>query len=181
MAKTEKLFSKVVVIIFLVMLVLGFVIPSTLNSTSSDVKTAEPRICSSDADCYLSCDEQPVTVLCLQNMCLINTCQEKSYYQYNQVPISFTLNIAKADLPTRSNDKDIFVKFKGNQVQVFTAKFSLYSILEKANIIFDTQCLTFDGSQHCSKDLFMTVNGKDSAAFGNYIPQEGDVIEVSYS
>ena len=181
MAKTDKLFGKAVIIIFLVMLVLGFVIPSILNNTSSNAKAVEPRICSSDADCYLVCDQEPVTVLCLQNLCLINSCQEKSYYQYHQVPISFTLKVENVTLSDRSNDKDLFVKFNGNTAQVFTSKFSLYHILEKASLIFDTQCLTFDNNQHCSNDLDMKVNGNTSTAFGNYIPQEGDVIEVNYS
>ena len=181
MAKREKLFSKVIIIAFLVLLVLGFVVPGILNNSSSDSTAVEPRICSSDADCYLLCDQEPVTVLCLQNQCLINSCQENSYYQYNAAPLSFTLNIKNVTLEKRSSDKDIFVKFKGNLVQVFTSKFSLYHILEKALIIFDTQCLTFDDNQHCSKDLHMSVNGNNSTAFRNYIPQEGDKIEVSYS
>ena len=113
-------------------------------------------------------------------MCLINSCQEKGYYQYNQAPMTFTLKIKNVALPKRSNDKDFFVKFNDDKVQVFTSKFSLYHILEKANIIFDTQCLTFDGSQHCGSEVHMAVNGKDSTAFGNYIPQEGDVIEIGY-
>ncbi len=181
MAKTEKLFSKVIIIVFLVLLILGFVVPGILNNSSSDSKANEPRVCSSDADCYLSCDQGPETVLCLQNLCLINSCQEKSYYQYNPTPISFTLNLQNVTLQERSNDKDIFVKFNGNKVQVFTTKFSLYHILEKANIIFDTQCLTFDQNQHCSKELLMKANGNNSTLFGNYVPQEGDLIEVSYS
>jgi len=180
MAKTEKLFSKVIIIVFLVLLILGFVVPGILNSSSSDSTKTEPRVCSSDADCYLSCDSEPQTVLCLQNLCLINSCQEKSYYQYIPTPISFTLSIENVTLQNRSNDKDFFVKFNGNKVQVFTAKFSLYHILEKARIIFDTQCLTFDQNQHCSKELMMEINGQNSTVFGNYIPQEGDVIKVSY-
>jgi hypothetical protein len=53
-------------------------------------------------------------------------------------------------------------------------------VLEKVNIIFDTQCLTFDLKQYCSSDLHMTVNGENSTAFGNYIPKEGDVIKIEY-
>ena len=181
MAKTDKLFSKVVIVVFLVMLVLGFVVPSILNNSSSDAAAVEPRICNTDADCYLFCEDEPVNVLCLQNLCAANSCQEKRYYEYDQAPLSFTLNIENVTLSDRSNDKDIFVKYNGNTVKVFTSKFSLYHILEKANIILDTQCLTFDRKQYCSSDLDMKVNGNNSTAFGNYIPQEGDVIEISYS
>ncbi len=179
MAKTEKLFSKIVMIIFLVMLVLGFVIPAVLNNSSSD-SVVEPRMCTTDADCYLFCEDQPVNVLCLQNLCLVNSCEEKSYYEYNQNPVSFTINIQNITLEERSNGRNIFVTFSGNKVQSFSQKLPLYYLLEKADIILDTQCLTFDKKQYCSSDLLMKVNGTASTAFGNYIPKEGDVIELSY-
>ena len=179
MAKIDKLFSKVVMIVFLVLLVLGFVVPGILNNTS-DSAAAEQRMCSSDADCSLTCDQEPLIVLCLQNLCAQNSCTEKSYFQYNQEAISFTLQIENLILESRSNDKDIFVKFNGNEVHVFTSKLPLYYILEKANLIFDTQCLTFDGNQHCSSELLMTVNENNSTVFGNYIPQQDDVININY-
>lgn len=179
MAKTEKLFSKVMIAVFLMMLVLGFVVPGILNNSSSD-PGVEPRMCNTDADCYLLCEDTPVNVLCLQNLCLINYCEEKSYYEYNQNILSFTINIENVTLEERSNDRDIFVTFKGNEVQTFTAKLPLYYVLEKANIVLDTQCLTFDKKQYCSSDLYMAVNGENSTAFGNYIPQEGDIIEIEY-
>lgn len=179
MVKTEKLFSKVVMIVFLVMLVLGFVIPAILNNTSSD-SGVEPRMCNTDADCYLLCEDKPINVLCLQNLCLINSCEEKSYYEYNQDSLSFTINIENVTLEERGNDRNVFVKFKGNEVHSFASKLSLYYILEKANLILDTQCLTFDQKQYCSSDLQMKVNGNESTAFGNYIPEEGDVIELEY-
>lgn len=179
MKKTEKLFSKVIIVVFLVMLVLGFVVPGILNN-SSDSAAIEPKMCNTDADCYLFCEDQPVTVLCLQNLCLVNSCEEKSYYEYDQNPVSFTINIENVTLEERSNERDVFVKFSGNKVQSFTSKLSLYYILEKTNLILDTQCLTFDKKQHCSGDLQMKVNGNESTAFGNYIPQEGDLIEIDY-
>lgn len=179
MAKTEKLFSKIIIIIFLVMLVLGFVVPAVLNNSSPD-PGAEPRMCTTDADCYLFCEDKPLNVLCLQNLCLTNSCEEKSYYEYSQDPVSFMINIKNVTLEERSDEKDIFVTFKGNQVKSFSSKLPLYYILEKADIILDTQCLTFDKKQYCSSDLLMTVNGATSTAFGNYIPQEGDVVELGY-
>jgi len=179
MAKTEKLFSKIIIIIFLVMLVLGFVVPAVLNNTSSD-QGVESRMCTTDADCYLFCDDRPVNVLCLQNLCLVNSCKEKSYYEYSQNQISFTINIKNVTLEERSNERNVFVVFKGNEVQSFSPKLPLYYVLEKANIILDTQCLTFDKKQYCSSDLLMAVNGNESTAFGNYIPQEGDLIEIKY-
>ena len=179
MTKTEKLFSKVMIVVFLVMLVLGFVVPGILNS-SSDSAAIEPRICNTDADCYLVCEDKPVNVLCLQNLCLANSCEEKNYYEYDQSPVSFTVQIENVTLEERSSEKDIFVKFAGNKAQVFTSKLPLYYILEKAAIILDTQCLTFDKKQYCGSDLQMRVNGNESTALGNYIPQEGDIVEINY-
>lgn len=179
MKKVENLFSKVMIILFLIMLVLGFVVPSIINNSSNSA-AIEPRICNTDADCYLFCEDQPVNVLCLQNLCLVNSCEEKSYYEYNQNPISFTVSIENVTLEERSNEKDVFVKFSGDKVQSFTYKLPLYYILEKANILLDTQCLTFDNRQYCSSDLQMRVNGNESTAFGNYIPQEGDMVEIGY-
>ena len=179
MKKTGKLLSKVVIIVFLVMLILGFVVPGILNRPS-DSSVTEQRMCNTDADCYLFCEDQPVNILCLQNLCLVNSCEEKNYYNYNQNPISFTVNIQNITLEERSSKTDIFVKLTGNKVQAFTSKLPLYYALEKAAIILDTQCLTFDKRQYCSSDLHMTVNGNQSTAFGNYIPQEGDIIQIEY-
>ena len=175
----EKLFSKVVTVIFLVLLVLGFVVPSILNNSSSEAGV-EPRICTTDADCYLLCEDQPVNVLCVQNLCAINSCEEQNYYEFSQNSVSFSLNIKNITLEERSNDRNILVQFNGNEVQSFSPKLSLYLILEKANIILYTQCLTFDLKQYCSSELDMKVNGNNSTAFGNYIPNQGDVIELNY-
>src|SRR3989344_5255924 len=122
MAKTDKLFSKIVIIVFLVMLVLGFVVPSILNNSSSGPVGVEPRICNTDADCYLFCDDQPADILCLQNLCVVNSCEEKNYYEYSQNPVSFTVNIKNVTLAERSSERDIFVKFTENKIQSFNPK-----------------------------------------------------------
>ena len=46
MAKTEKLLSKIGIIVFLILLALGFVVPSILNNSDSDSTTVEPRMLS---------------------------------------------------------------------------------------------------------------------------------------
>ncbi|HLD79469.1 MAG TPA: hypothetical protein VJA18_02820 [Candidatus Nanoarchaeia archaeon] len=180
MAKTEKLFSKVMIVVFLVLLVLGFVIPGVINYDANDDTTVEPRLCSSDADCYLLCDDQPVSVLCSQNLCLQNSCDEGSYYPYGTEPITFTLRIQNVSLQELSNGQDLFVKFKGQMVEVYTSRLILYQILEKVDIILDNQCLFFNGKQYCDEKLRMTVNGENSTQFGGYMPQEEDIIEIEY-
>ncbi len=180
--KTEKLFSKLVMIVFLVLLVLGFVVPGVINNSTSDRNSAaEPRLCSTDADCYLICGDRPTMVLCSQNLCLQNSCDESSYYQYDPNPLTFTLLVQNISLEERSNAQDFFVKFNGNTVQLFTARLVLYQILEKARITLDIQCLTFDEKQYCGDKIQMSVNGENSTAYGNYAPQEGDTVEIGYS
>lgn len=182
MAKIEKLLSKVVMIVFLVLLILGFTIPGVINfSNPESAVKAEPRLCSSDADCYLICDNEPVAILCSQNLCLQNSCEEDSYYRYNTNPITFTLNIQNVSLEERSNSRDFVVKFNGNEVQLFTSRLVLYQILEKAGITLDAQCLTFDREKYCGDKMEMIVNGENSTLYGNYVPEEGDVVEMRYS
>jgi len=182
MAKTGKLLSKVVMIVFLVLLVLGFTIPGVINfSTGDGNSAAEPRLCSRDADCYLICDNEPVAVLCSQNLCLQNSCEEDSYYQYNPDPLTFTLSVQNVSLEERGNSQNFFVKFNVNIVQLFTARLVLYQVLEKAGITLDTQCLTFDGEKYCGDKVEMMVNGENSTLYGNYVPEEGDVVEIRYS
>lgn len=181
MAKTEKLLSKVVMIAFLVLLVLGFTLPGVINfSNPESTEKAEPRLCSSDADCYLICDNEPVAVLCSQNLCLQNSCEENSYYPYDANPITFTILVQNVSLEERSNSQDFFVKFNGNTVQLFTARLVLYQVLEKARLILDTQCLAFDGKQYCGDEISMVVNGENSTLYGNYAPEKGDVVEIKY-
>lgn len=181
MAKTEKLFSKLMILGFLVLLILGFVIPGVINHTTPDQTAAEPRLCSTDADCYLICQDKPVNVLCSQNLCMQNTCEERSYYEFNPIPLRFTVNLYNLSLQERSTNRDLFVKFKGNKAQAYASGLVLYQVLEKAKVILDTQCLTFDGKQYCGQQLEMTVNGENSTLYGNYVLQEGDVVKIDYS
>ncbi len=182
MAKTEKLLSKVVMIVFLVLLVLGFTLPGVINySNPESTVKAEPRLCSSDADCYLICDNKPVAVLCSQNLCLQNSCEEDSYYQYNTNPLTFTLLVQNVSLEERSNSQDFFVKFKGDEIQLFASRLVFYQVLEKVGLILETQCLTFDGKKYCGDKVWMMVNGENSTLYGNYVPEEGDVVEIGYS
>ncbi len=80
---------------FLVMLVIGFTVPlfQLDNQNPASTNTAEPRLCQSDADCYLLCEQQPVAVLCSENLCIRNGCEEYSLYPYSENPITFQLKV----------------------------------------------------------------------------------------
>jgi len=101
MALPSKKFSKVVMIIFLGLIVIGFTVPGILylNPTQASPGSAEPRICQTDSDCYLMCNEQPVNVLCTQNLCQQNSCTETSPYPYSTQPVRFQLAIVLNDTP----------------------------------------------------------------------------------
>ncbi|PIN73704.1 hypothetical protein COV20_05785 [Candidatus Woesearchaeota archaeon CG10_big_fil_rev_8_21_14_0_10_45_16] len=187
MAKNEKMFSKVVMIVLLSLFIIGFMVPGFINNQEDPYTFAEPRLCRTDADCYLTCDDQPVEVLCSQNLCVQNACDEGNSYPYRQQPVSFSLEIATpqgtVDLPTRSSSQDLFVRFE-EKVKVYSASLPLALILEKAMIQYDGYCLAVDGTQYCSngiKNITTTINGENNALSPYYVPEEGDSISIIYS
>lgn len=170
MAESKKRVTQVLTIIFLVLVVVGFTIPGFLN-LEEDQEYIEPRICQNDAECYLMCGEnqnEPVAVPCSQNLCLKNDCNEPSFYPYQLEPITFQLTASNLSLEKLSNPSNIYVVFKGQEVKVFTAGFSLAQILEKVN---------FDFSE---KVMNVSINGDVSAYYSGYIPKEGDKIILTY-
>ncbi|MFH0701862.1 MAG: hypothetical protein V2A62_05515 [Candidatus Woesearchaeota archaeon] len=189
MKKEERsiLIRKIVIIVFLVMLIIGFTVPSLLDMGGEQNKINEPRICKNDAECYLLCEDKPVAVLCSQNLCVQNGCEESSLYAYNTTPVTFSLAInikgEEQDLINRTNSQDMFVKFNSQQVQMYSSGMSLKQVLEKANILLNSQCLTLNQT-YCTtteKELKLLVNKNVTYTYENYVPQEGDKIELIYS
>ena len=115
MAKTEKLFSKIFMVVFLVMLILGFTIPGFLNSGNSNpqVSQVEPRLCTTDSDCYLICDDKPIASLCFKNLCQQNGCSEYSLYPYQNSPLTFGLKVdveeKEIDLQEGYDSKNFYI------------------------------------------------------------------------
>ena len=78
--KSQRVY-KIGMLVLLALIVLGFTIPGFIDPTGEDQQVnVEPRLCQSDADCYLLCDDVPEQVLCSQNMCVRNSCQEYDLY-----------------------------------------------------------------------------------------------------
>ena len=157
-------------IIFLVLLVIGFAVPGFLNSDETNLPS-EIRYCQADADCYLMCDDLPLAVLCSQNLCQKNSCPEQAYYTLNQTSINFKLEVSlnnqTLDLSQRSNPNNFFVKAQKQNLQVFSSGLSLKYILEKFNL-----------SQN---NFILYANGNQSYAYENYVPEEGDNLKIVYS
>lgn len=185
MAKKEKLFSKVVMLVFLVLIVLGFTVPGFIDSEepTQRVNTNE-RLCQTDADCYLICDDTPLKVLCSENLCQQNNCEENGYYQFIDEAINFELSIKvdnkEIDLTERAVEGNMFVNFENNNVKIFSEGTSLVQVLEKVNIDL-SQCLVIDEESYCDEGLKVFVNNEQSYKFTTYVPQEGDLINIVYS
>jgi predicted TIM-barrel fold metal-dependent hydrolase len=166
------------------MVVVGFTVPTLMNPEDSNQKS-EQRLCKTDADCYLMCEDKPLPVLCSQNLCWQNGCAESSIYPYSENTTSFSLKIKinkeLINLENRTQAQDIFVKFNGDVV-VTHSGLSLRYVLEKIGMALTPQCLTADQA-YCSNDnqkLEFWVNEKLSYIYENYVPQEGDKIEISF-
>ena len=137
MAEKGKLGYQIFMIAFLLMIVIGFTLPGILDGNTNTPISLEPRVCQHDADCYLTCDDTPLAVLCAQNLCQQNSCEELSLYPFQQQPIHFTLDITllgeKLSLANRTNSNNFFATFSGSTVQSFSS-LPLGAIVEKANL-----------------------------------------------
>lgn len=188
MIQKEKKAGKWLMILFLAMIVIGFTIPGIIQFGDEDQQYIEPRICQTDADCYLICDDKPVEVLCSQNLCQQNSCKEKVYYAFNATPkniqLKIEINSQKLDLVNRSVSANLFVKIEGDNLRAFSQSLSLNQVLEKFKLKLDAQCLNTIDNQYCQKEgkkLELFVNDKPSYAFGNYLPEDGDKVKIVYS
>ncbi len=184
----KMLIKKVVIIAFLVMLVIGFTVPAFLDlgNNNGSVPAVQQRACQADADCYLICNDIPLSVLCYQNLCWQNSCEEFASYPFNQTPVSFSLEVGvngkSVDFTNGSNPQDFFVKFSGNKVSMYS-QLELRQILEKFNVKLEGGCLITNQSYCNGKggNLSMMVNNEEAYSYGDYVPQENDVIKVLYS
>ncbi|MBU1623239.1 MAG: hypothetical protein KJ597_06715 [Nanoarchaeota archaeon] len=164
--KKERL-TKTLMIVFLLLVALGFMVPGFLDLGDEQQQYVEPRICQADADCYLMCGEnsdEPVTVFCNSNLCQQNACNQDSSFPYQAEPLTFELTISGLNQSLSVND--IFIKSNRNQVQVYTSGLSLDGILKKYNYNFPAK-------------MNLSINGDESGYYGSYVPQEGDQIKIT--
>lgn len=182
--KDKALWRKVSLIAFLFFIVIGFSVPTFFVGNNQPPEQAEPRICQSDADCYLICDSGAVSVLCSQNLCQQNACEEASVYPYMQEAKQASLEVTldgKALPLQNSNPNDFFVRFADGGVQVFSPRLSLQQVLEKAGMGLTENCLTFNRTAYCNsaeKKLRILVN--DAEVSPLYAVKGGDGVEIVY-
>ncbi len=168
-----KLFSQIMIMVLLVLVIIGFTLPAVLDYNSNGPTAVEPRYCKTDSECYLICEDKPVEIFCTQNMCVQNACNEANYYTFNLTALNFELIVANKtgiiDLEQKSNSKDLFMKFLGKKVLVYSSGITLGQVLEKVNLKIDPTLSN------------VSVNQEQNYAFSEYVPIEGDQIEVVYS
>ncbi len=189
MPKQEKLLSKIIIVLFTLMIVAGFSIP--LFNLGEDADTAprtEQRLCQTDADCYLNCGTDVVPAVCFQNLCQQNSCEEYSYFQYSSEPLVFELRVnllgETLNLSNHANTLDVFVTFSGTEVQSFSPGLPLGYILDKAGMALDDQCIKVSTTRYCndgSHELQLIINGNRSYSYSQYVPAGGDMVEIVYS
>lgn len=173
-------------IAFLIMVVLGFSVPLFNLGSDSQPVQVQPRLCQSDADCYLTCGQIVLTILCSQNLCMQNSCNELGLFPYVQQPTSFALEVLinGQEIPLENkNANDVFARFSGDMVEAHAA-LPLSAIVEKAGMVMQNQCIIASGTQYCNgvnAMLNVTVNGQNTYLFGQYMPKEGDEIIITYS
>ncbi len=189
MAKKEKLWAKIGLLIFLGLIILGFTIPGFINTIDTNTqKAVEPRLCQTDSECYLTCNDKPLPTLCTKNLCAQNSCSEPTYYSLKDTPITFSLTIElnnkKIDLTNQSKSENFFVKYNINQIQLFSSGLNLNQVLEKFNAQLNNQCLSINNINYCSNSkekLIILANGNETYAGGSFVPLEGDKIKIVYS
>lgn len=183
-AERRILIRKIAIIAFLAMVVIGFTVPTLMDPEDSN-KKSEQRLCQTDADCYLMCEDKPLTVLCSQNLCWQNACKESSIYPFSDNQTSFTLKILVnnqlVNLNNLSKSQDLFVRFNGDSV-VMHSELSLRYVLEKVGIELTPQCLIVNQSYCNNEDqkLELWINQDLSYTYENYVPQKGDKIEINF-
>lgn len=176
-------------ITFLILIIVGFTVPVVLNNVKpSSAKSIEPRLCTNDAQCSLTCDEQSLPVFCSNNLCQQNSCDESPLFPFQPIPVEFTLMIIldnrTIDFSNRTSSDNFYVTFNKNTVYLSASSLSLNNVLEKVGMAIKNQCLFMDSTSYCTttqKNLTMIINRNSTFPYGEYIPQPQDNILIQYS
>ena len=147
------------------MIAAGFTIP--MLDFEDQVYAIEPRICQGDSDCYLICQDDPLKVLCSQNMCIQNDCNENPYYPFYEDPVTFSFKVIGSEEAILLSQDDIFVTLINEKVDFFSRGMTLGHLYERIGL--------------SDLDYKISINGEERFVGIDYIPEDGDEILVDYT
>lgn len=193
----SKRTKKYVNIVLLVLIAAGFTLPGALyfggsdNSNANNVDISNQRVCQSDSECYLTCDTGLRSVLCSQNLCTVNSCEEESIYEFSLTPamnmnLEVIVNGESLELKNLTREGDFFVTFSGDngqELKLYSDSLSLNQILEKVGLSLIGNCLNLGNEFLCGNDineLSFIVNGEERYEISYYVPADGDEISIVY-
>ena len=192
--RKKKTWKEYSVIFLMVAITLGFMLPGALyfgsdqqdQSNNNDPKT---KVCSSDTDCYLTCDNELKSVMCYQNLCEIDSCEQYQIHKFLigglNINLEVIVNEELVNLEDRQSVGNFFVSVsEKNNINLFSEELQLNHVLEKLDIYFKGGCLVVDSELYCNNEenkLMMIVNGEKNYAYENYFLVTNDDIIISYS
>lgn len=196
MARKKIDWKKYVLIALMAFIAIGFMLPGALYfgseaGSDSDYGNGEnDKICRFDTDCYLQCDDGLKTVMCNQNLCDINSCEQYQLFEYdpagNSVEIKITIDGDELDLEDYllfTYDENFFVEFLGFDVTVHTTGLTLNNVLERIGMSLDSNCLNIGEESYCRSNEFeltLNVNDEENFYYGDYTLTKGDIVEIIY-
>jgi hypothetical protein len=176
--KSQKL-KQAVVLTLMFLIALGFMVPGFINAPLSNEDSGtyvEPRLCQTDADCYLTCDNVPLKVLCSQNLCFQNSCKEYSPYPFVENAVSFSLDVQadKTNVNLVTQPNNLFVTSESNTVKVHTYGLPLGVVLDRVGVSFINNCANIGTNSYCIPDWNITFlrNGNHSSLQSVALPTD---------
>ncbi len=185
----KTIWQKLFLLGILAMLVVGFSVPLFQLGGNEDASAQQPspeRVCQSDADCYLTCDDKPLAALCSQNLCQQNSCREGSRYALQEQPFSISIRVEAGGkdivLMERFAQGNFFVRIgeQEGSIEIYTPGLFLPQVLEKFNLGMGGQCLYVGRQPYCDS-VEVLVNGEEEPFPQYYTPREGDDVVVKAS
>lgn len=179
-------------VFLLIAITLGFLVPGFLQGDGSEaiVNPADIKICYSDTDCYLTCDDGLKSVMCYRNICEIDSCEYAPLNEFNPIGEEFTLSITvlgeEINLPeyfATFGQGTFFMSMTDEAMQLFTPRLPLGYIFEKVGIVLQDSCISINGTQNCEDETHVitsTLNGEERSASNDLLISKGDVLTIVY-
>ncbi len=180
------------VLTLLILITLGFLIPGFIQPQEEPVNPSDVKVCSSDNDCYLTCDNKLTSVLCFRNICEIDSCESAPQYEFSEVPEDISIAITLEGEELNLNDRftqfgvgTFFVNFRQDGAELYTTRVPLGYILENVGIRIQNSCLIIDAQSYCEDELTQNtlrtkVNGQERFLSEDLLISRGDALTIDF-